>query len=158
MIESATIWQIEEKLEDVVAAYLNAAINDAGIYVGTAFTTAKYKEPGVYVMAEQSENVSEDHGFNGYRAIDVAVIVRTHADPETDASLLSSRGQHGALKSRIARLLAVDELKANLNARTDGTLAVDMCNIEGLQRTIDAENNAFQTVITLNCAARPVET
>lgn len=157
MINTDTIWQLEEKVEDAFAAYLTAYLNDSKVFVGVAFSTAKYKEPGVYVGAEESDNVAENASFNGYRACSVSIVIRSHADTDSDANLGSSRAQHGAYKSRVIRALAQTDLVASINAVIDQSARVDMAEIGQVQRSVDADNNAFQTVVTVACYARPVE-
>jgi hypothetical protein len=157
MIGPSSIWQVEEKTELAITAFLRSAINEFGIHITTGFDAAKYIEPGIYTSVEETSNVSEDHGFNGYRVALAAIVLRSHADIGRDNTYRTAREQHGELKSRVMSVIAVSDLHTLINQHAPDGIAFDKATIENITRSMDTEANYFETVIQLACNVRPVQ-
>lgn len=155
-MNEALTFQTEEHVEDAIVAYLSGVL-PSGVYVGPAYSTADYKEPGVYVAFIDPENVSEDAGFTGHIQGMVNVMLRVHADVDSDENLKTSRQQFAELRSRIIYHLAQDNLRELLNAEISEHASIDKATLEGRRRAVDSDNNAFEAVITLGVIARQVD-
>lgn len=156
MIDKATIWQLEEKTEDCFTAVLLDEFNGFDVFVEPGMSASEYKEPGVYPVAMLAENLDENAGFTGHRSLAVTLTLRTHAGLDEDGSYRSSRSQHGRLKSRVMSVILQDDILEKLNAKSDGTIAIDQANVENLTRRMNTENSYHETAIIVDCVVRPV--
>jgi hypothetical protein len=149
-------YQIEEHVENAFVAYLAAGLPET-VFVGPGYTSADYREPGVYVSWPESRNVSEDAPYTGHRSGMVMVTVRVHIETETDDALKTSRQQYGELRSRVIALLASEALQNELNAVISNHASIDKSILEDAERGVDAENGAYVCAIMVDVIARCVE-
>jgi GTP cyclohydrolase II len=155
-MDETLTFSTEEHVEDAFVAYLQSVL-PPGVFVGASYSTVEYVEPGVYIGFIDPENVSEDGGFSGHITGMVSVLVRVHADIDSNDALKSSRQQFAELRSRVIYHLAQDNLRELLNANISTHASIDKATIEGRRRTVDVESNAFEAVIMLGVIARPVD-
>lgn len=157
MINPSSFWQLEEKAEDAVVAYVTSALLDHEVYVSTGFTADKPQYPAVFISAEESGNVAEGRGFDGNRTITIIANVRSSIFRDKNESFNTSRQEHADLKSRVLTVFAQTDILDLLNADTDGSITFNMANIEAISRSVNTEENYFQTSITIECYVRPVD-
>jgi len=149
-------WDIEERTEDAIAAYLKQYAGSARVYVAWEVNDPQY--PCVVVHAGESEPVSEDSEWYDYRRIAVSVAIITEAAPETDSggtTLRTARERNSAVRSDVMNALATQSLLANLIATGTEKVAFSMAQLSGSTR--DVEDRKLITTLTLDVIAEPVE-
>lgn len=155
-MDETLTFQTEEHTEDAFVAYLTSVL-PATVYVGRSFTTAQYVEPGVYVSFIDPENVSEDGGFTGHIEGLVQILIRVHANIDSNDELKTAAQQFAELRSRVIYHLAQDNLRELLNNHISPHASIDKATLEGRKRGVDPESNSFEAIIMLGVIARPVD-
>jgi hypothetical protein len=150
------LWDMEERLEDALVAYLKKTIRD-GINVYPAWTDEAIKYPCAVVTARATKPLSATASWNGQRVIEVEIPVITEAAPEKDGTgviLRTARQRNAAFRSLVMNALDIATLAAEINAlgAADG-LAVSQARVTQTIRS--TEDREFVTVIMLEVKAAP---
>jgi len=152
-------WDIEERVEDALAAYIEAMCAEVAMVVA-ARTITKAQYPLVVVEVEGSDNHDEDGEFNGRRVMPTNIVIVTEAvnqlgDEGSAEALRTARDSHRAIKSSVVGAVAGKTVHDDLNdIGTEGVL-FSMCVMVG--QTRDQGDGLLTTTQALRVIAQPTE-
>ena len=149
-------WDIEERTEDAIVAYLRYAAG-SDLRVSAAWERAEMQYPAVVVHAGTSGPVSEDAQWHDPREIEVEVAVITEAAPTLDSNnavLATARERNALARSSVMDALFTTDLLTNLNAQGVESVAFSMAQFATTARTSEGRN--LVTTISGTVIAEPV--
>ena len=152
-------WDLEERAEDAIVAYLKATVGRATL-VRAAREVVAPKFPMITVSAGDSNNQNEPANFNGFRRFDVVVIIATEAVNYNEQigqaeELETARESHRAVKSDAIGSLASTALHDDLNALQPQGIVFSQAHLTAQSRGVD--DNCIVTRQTLDVIAAPKE-
>jgi hypothetical protein len=152
-------WDLEERVEDALVAYLKNCVTEAAMII-PAFDVRTAKYPLVVVIALDSDNKEEDESFTGRRLMNVEVVIVTEAlnlngMAGSEAKNLRAREHHRRVKNSIIGWLAGNEIQDDVNAMGEEGVDFSMIFMEGQSR--DAGDGKLTTTQTLKVIAQPKE-
>src|SRR4030065_329396 len=110
------LWDIEERIEDAVVAYLKQTVaGDMSIYPSATDDAIQF--PCAVVQVARSVAVAENAKWHDARLYNVEIAVATEAAPEKDgtgAVLRTSRQRNAAARSDAMNVLCVSALNQKL--------------------------------------------
>ncbi len=149
-------WDLEERLEDAIVAYLKTQIT-AAVLIVAAWEREERGYPRVVVHAGTSGPVSEPAAWHDARRIMVQVAVLTEGAAIVDnvAHVLeTARARNADMRSRVMDALCVGDLCTRLNAVGIDALALSMAQVITTERSMEA--GALVTTVTVETIAEPV--
>lgn len=152
-------WDLEERAEDAIVAYLKTTVGRATL-VRAAREVVEAKFPLITVSAGDSTNSSELANFNGLRRFDVVVIIQTEGvnynEKLGQAEILeTARETHRAVKSDAIGSLASTVLHDDLNALQPQGIVFSQAHLTGQSRGVEGE--FLFTRQTIDVIASPKE-
>jgi hypothetical protein len=150
-------WDLEERVEDALVAYLKTKCADLVAMIVPAYTVQKVRYPLIVVEAQASDNHNDDAEFSGRRQMDVVVAITTEAVNES-AGLLpeNARERHRAVKSKVLGYLASrNKLQDDLNAMGQAGVLFSLAHLTAQGR--DVGGGKIVTEQTLDVIAQPLE-
>lgn len=152
-------WDLEERAEDAIVAYLKANVGRACV-VRAAREVAVAKYPLITVSAEESNNESDIANFNGRRRFSVTVTIATEAvNFNAETSQLeyveTARESHRAVKSDVMGSLAGATVHEDLNETQYPGILFSQAHCTTQTRGV--EDNKLITVQTIDVIAQPKE-
>jgi len=152
-------WDLEERVEDALVAYLQASVGRVAMIIpARSVIAAKY--PLVVVDAGESDNNNDDATFNGKRRFDVTVAVVTEAvnfsqEHGPEESVETAREQHRGVKQAVIGALASARLHEILNDTQPQGIVFSVAHMT--KQTRDAGDNKLVTEQALDVIASPKE-
>ena len=149
-------WDLEEKTEDALVAYLKATISGS-IRVSAAWERDEMEFPAAVVHAESSEPVSEEAAWHDARSIAVSVAVISEGAHElgsNNAILTRARERNGLARSDVINALAVSDLNTQLIAQGVEDIAFSMAQFTRCERA--TEGRYLVSTLTVEVVAEPV--
>lgn len=148
-------WDIEERTEDAVVAYLKTKCGD--MRVSAAWERDEMQYPAAVVHAAQSVPISDLAAWHDPRNIAVDVAVITEAAPELDTNgviVKTARERNAAARSVVMDALFTSSLLAELQAAGIESVAFSMAQFATATRT--NEGRYLVTTISGLVIAEPV--
>lgn len=152
-------WDLEERAEDAIVAYLKATVGRATL-VRAAREASPAKFPMITVAAGDSNNNNDPAQFNGFRRFDVVVTIATEAvnyneQLQQSEILETAREAHRAVKSDAIGSLSSTILHDDLNALQQQGIVFSQAHLTAQSRGV--EDNCIVTRQTLDIIAAPKE-
>jgi len=152
-------WDLEERAEDAIVAYLKATVGRATL-VRAAREVIDAKFPLITVATGDCTNNAELANFNGLRRFDVVVIIQTEGvnynEELGQAEILeTAREAHRAVKSDAIGSLASTVLHEDLNALQPQGIVFSQAHLTTQSRGV--EEGLLTTRQTLDVIACPKE-
>ena len=149
-------WDIEERTEDALSAYLRANVTgDMRVY--SAWESESPQFPCASVFVESTDPVSPDAEWHDARSLVVLVAIMTEASPEVDGSgdtIRTARELNADARSDVLNALCVSDLNERLINQGVASIAFSKAQLESTARSV--EDRVFITTATLDIIAEPV--
>ena len=151
------VWDIEERAEDAVVAYLKTKVSMASLIQGSfEITTAKY--PLIVVESKDSDNHTEDGEFTARRVLEIDVHIVTEAlnlngKAGTEDVYLTARELHRKFKSSVIGTIAGTIVYKDLNALEPEGVRFSQAVMT--TQTKEAGDGMITTTQTLLCIIQP---
>ena len=154
-------WNLEERVEDAIVAYLVAQKTIAGVLkVYTAFTDDGIEYPSAIVIADETRPVDENAVTDPARAVSVSIAVATESAPLLNAQgqvIKTSRQRNAEARNAVLGALMVDDLREQLQAKAVG-VSFSEVDVSRTARTVEPELRKMATMIDLTVIAQPMVT
>lgn len=152
------MYDLEERAEDAVAAYLRTQVGDMKVYEAWSFAQMEF--PCVAVHCGETSPISETADWHDAREMKLTLAVMTEAADKTDDSgnvLLTARQRNRQAKSDVIRALSTSGLCGLINATGTQGIFFSMIQLSTTGRTVDEGRKLLITTLTLDAIATPQE-
>lgn len=151
------IWDLEERVEDAVAAYLKTVVAEIRVYVAWGMTTPQF--PCVVVHASETGPISENAGWTDSRDVKITLAVMTEAAPnvQSGVEIQTARERNASARADVMRAIAREDLAAAVNGTNSPRVFFSMLQAGASRRTVDDATRMLTTTITLDAIANPTE-
>ena len=152
-------WDLEERVEDAIVAYIKQqAGGEMMVIPWRSIEEARY--PLVVVQYEDSNNTTEDQEFSGRRQMTIRVSITTEAvnnngDAGTVRANMTAREIHRQVKSSVIGALAGKTIQDDLNAIGSEGVNFSFCQMTA--QSGDAGDGMIITEQELIVIAQPKE-
>lgn len=161
------IWDLEEQVEDAIAAYLS--VNTIGLDIYTAWSMTEPKFPCAVIHCGVSSPISDTADFNSPRAIKIEIAVMSEAASVDKGGgiVLTPRQANSVARAQVMSALAitgdqvescglmVSPLAASMNATGTPRALIVQLQLESMTRSVDEEKRRLISTIELSCIAVP---